>query len=123
MSVSELFLELSCSEVAVTVAVTAAVTLGGALYVTPKLDAPVSEPGPLRLQLTPLFDPSLVSFAVMTIVLPWSVWVVGAERLTEMGVELQPAVKIDARNAEKYKVDDTNLLIKPPAKLLFGTAG
>jgi len=114
---------LSCSEVAVTVAVTAATTLVGALYVTPKLDAPVSEPGPLRLQLTPLFDPPLVSFAVMTIVLPWSVWVVGAERLTEMGVELQPAVKINARNAEKHKVDDTNLLIKPPAKLRFVTAG
>jgi hypothetical protein len=87
------------------------------------LDAPVSEPGPLRLQVTPLFDPSLVSFAVTTIVLPWSVWVVGAERLTEMGVELQPAVKINARNAKKYKVDDTNFLIRPPAKLLFVTAG
>src|SRR5262249_58894124 len=97
--------------------------LGGGLHVTQNWDARVSEPGPWRLQLTPLFDPPLVSFAVMTIVLPWSVWVVGAERLTEMGVELQPAVKINARNAEKHKVDDTNLLIKPPAKLRFVTAG
>jgi len=51
------------------------------------------------------------------------VGVIGAERLAEMGgEELQPELKINARNAEKCRVEDTNLLIKPPAKLLFVTA-
>ena len=73
MTVKVLDLVGSVTEVAVNVAVLAAPTVAGALYVIEVVDAAVSEPRPVTAdQLTPALPGSLFAVAVISCVVFWS---------------------------------------------------
>ena len=75
----------------------------GELHTTEAVVSFESEPGPLRVQVTPSFDESFVTVAVIATVCPWSVCAEGGETVTEIAGTWreQPLAKIAAASTRE----------------------